>query len=707
MSKRITMSLILCVSLLSLSLFSTSSLADNADNKIYEASEEGLEYLLFNEIPTVITSTITQKNILNAPSTIVVIDEKEIRESGVKNLNELIDRANGILTHSIYNTKKYSVLRGVEMITNPDKIKVLINGHAIAEPFWGDYSDFLTIGLKSIKQVEIIRGPGSALYGTNAFAGVINIITKKPSEIDGTIADIKYGSYNTQQAEVVFGKAFDKLEVGIDANYAKTDGAGGILEWDSLRGTPLTITPTKLHTGDERWNVDLNLIYENFSLKAFHIQSDSEYPASPFYIASEKGLKSSTKLDSVEAKYSFILSDTLQIKLRAYYDNYSFKTFGQMFPRGFFIPFDIDMDGSGIEYWPDGGHINYGVDSTVTGPEAILEWKITDNNLLLLGVFYENTKWNDSYFESDFHPIYSFHLPAITKFTDTQSFISNDNHSVYGTFIQDEFNIVKDVYMILGCRYDKYSDVGSTVNPRCGLVMHYNEEKGTVKIIYGSAFKAPTLAQSRTQNNTSIVGNLNLDPETINTAEISLNYIFAKKLQTTFCIYQSKLKDLINIGSERDLSLPGAPVIYANRGKQKILGTEFEMKYVFSDKNFLTAGYFYTKPEDEITGNTIKTIPQNLASLGLNLHFLENINWNILLDYTGDCERYPGDPRDAVDATSLLYTTLRIEDIKGWDIYFSINNITDENLFMPIPPGMTSDLVEAGRNYVVGTSYKF
>jgi iron complex outermembrane receptor protein len=140
------------------------------------------EELLFQEIPDVTTAAKFKQPLSDAPSPTMVITEKDIKLSGAANLQELFRSLPGVDLYIASASSTYVTIRGHDNM--PNNILTMINGFPVYEDFFGTTLwEILPITLDDIKQIEIIKGPGSALYGANAFAGVINIITKQPEEI--------------------------------------------------------------------------------------------------------------------------------------------------------------------------------------------------------------------------------------------------------------------------------------------------------------------------------------------------------------------------------------------------------------------------------------------------------------------------------------------------------------------------------------------
>ena len=141
------------------------------------------EELLFQEIPTVTTAAKIEQPLTDAPSPTMVITEKDIKLSGAANIQELFRSLPGIDLYIASASSTYVTVRGHDNL--PNNILTMIDGFPVYEDFFGTTLwEILPITLDDIKQIEIIKGPGSALYGADAFAGVINIITKKPEDFE-------------------------------------------------------------------------------------------------------------------------------------------------------------------------------------------------------------------------------------------------------------------------------------------------------------------------------------------------------------------------------------------------------------------------------------------------------------------------------------------------------------------------------------------
>ncbi len=696
----------LCLSILML-FFQLSVYAQNKNGL------EELEYLLFMDIPEVVTATLTAKTSINAPSSMTVFTAEDIKSMGARTLMEVLDKTPGMSARLKHTGGQAVSLRGIQTFSSCDKYKLLVNGHAINAPLYADFTDVYDMSMENVKQVEIVRGPGSALYGTNAFAAIINVITYKPMDVQGVKVDGKYGSYDTAFGDLSLAKVFkNESQFSVNVNRQQSNGADLKVERDSLYGTPFSLASARSMDEDyDRTQYSTEYVYKDFSFYASYMDLSNCYPVPIMGAMTQEGGEKDMDYAYMEVSYNFHFSDETSLKTTLSYDYYKTEEYSQEYPYGFTLGSDINGDGL-MEYWPAGAFAHYGYKANTYDIKTVLDTKLSENNELLIGAFYEYTEISDSFMKANGHPVYMFSLGRMMDISSTTNWIQNHpdpDRDIYGLFFQDEWNMTDEWYMILGGRYDEYSDFGSTFNPRCGLVWDFNQKGGVAKLLYGTAFKAPNFSQMYSTNNAVVVGNEDLDPEKINSVELAFNYVFAEKLDTGVSVYHLKAEDLIDISTTRNYSLPGYPLVYVNHGEQEVNGVEFNFKYAFQKNTQIYGSYSYTDAEDKILDKDVALTPDHYVTLGANWEIVDHLKWNINADYTGKMERETGDPRSDLDATTVWDTTLRLEGVSGFDFYFSVYNIFDEDIYTPsiLSDLPLTDTPRPGTTYCGGVTYRY
>lgn len=184
--------------------------------------EEGYpkrELLFFEEVPVVISATKQEQPITQSPSSISVITAEDIRRSGATNIADLLRRVPGLDVMRLTPSDASISARGFNEPANNNML-LLIDGRSAYVDFFGIVLwDDLPIVLEEIERIEIIRGPGSALYGANAFSGVINIITKTPEQAEGTLLSATGGEFDTVLATFMNADVRDNWSYKVVASW--------------------------------------------------------------------------------------------------------------------------------------------------------------------------------------------------------------------------------------------------------------------------------------------------------------------------------------------------------------------------------------------------------------------------------------------------------------------------------------------------------
>lgn len=184
------------------------------------------EEMIFQPIETVITAGRTEQRIERAPATVTVISAEEIRASGAMNIPELLSFVPGLDVTTVSSSHFEVNARGLNQILS-NKLLVLIDGRSAYFDFFGGVIwPALQIVMEQIDRIEVVRSPSSALYGANAFSGVVNIITKAPRQIDGTTVSVRGGEQGSIYSSLVHGKRYGDTSVKFALGGRRMDNFG-------------------------------------------------------------------------------------------------------------------------------------------------------------------------------------------------------------------------------------------------------------------------------------------------------------------------------------------------------------------------------------------------------------------------------------------------------------------------------------------------
>src|SRR3990172_6649415 len=304
----------------------------------------------FDEEVTIATRHETQVG--KAPSIVTVITDEEIKNLGYRTFVEILRTVPGfeiLKTGALGDT-----IPAVRGFASDNKVRVMLNGHLVNNPLRGGaFVNFDDFPVEGIKRIEIIRGPGSAMYGENAFLGVINIITKDAKDIDGVKVSSGYGSFDTYDENIVFGKKLGKVSVSGMVHYRQLDGFDGIVERDnqtridnalsSFGFSRVSQAPGRVEDGRQEYDLNLKADYKDVYFEGWY----SNRNRGPF-IGPQYALNDESDIESNyvfgEAGYKKTFEERLTFKPRVYYDQFDHNTYIESFSEGVTLPLDTDGD---------------------------------------------------------------------------------------------------------------------------------------------------------------------------------------------------------------------------------------------------------------------------------------------------------------------------------------------------------------------------
>jgi iron complex outermembrane receptor protein len=659
-------------------------------------TETAEELLLFFEEEELIIATRRPTPVRKAPATATVITAKEIRNMGARNLIDVLKMVPGFgVSITEYGVQMFEV-RGIRTPTS-EKILLMIDGHSLNKSFTGSalYTLAQDMPVENIKKIEVIRGPGSALYGANAFVAVINVITRDPDGIDGIEVKGGYGSFDTSHANITAGKSFENgLDLSGSADYFRTDGDDIRIERDTLTGTPFTTTPGDAFIALEKTDLFLKASYGDFTFRGHYIKRDDE----GFYV----GLAYSLTDDSTnpieyywgELSYHPVINSKLSAEFKLYYDHYEQETSAQLQPEGFAGSFPDGMIG---EPWLK--------DRTIGG-EAQFNYNITDSNHLIAGMMYEKMRQYDVHQYANFAPTLFPPVPVdLGAVQEVANWNKDADRELMAVYLQDEWEIVDNLNLTAGIRYDHYSDFGDTTNPRVGVVWGFMEN-ADLKLLYGQAFRAPNFVELYNQNNPVNQGNPDLDPETIKTYEASLGLRLAHSFSVDMNYFYNKIEDIIVWDTTT------SPALHVNAGEAEVQGIELVLTGQYTQDNYWKVSYTYQDPKDSATDERLPYVPLHRAGASINYGLTKHLNIHTDILWTDERSRPAGDTRDDVDSYTTVDLALTLKNFyRTLEIQGTVHNLFDENYKDPDTSGASQlvpdDFPREGTSVMLSVSYKF
>ncbi len=646
---------------------------------LLEFNDDGMEDLYGDE-EFVSIATGSSKPVYRAPAVASVITAKQIEAMGARNLNEVLESVPGLHVgvSAINRLDSVFSIRGIHTGFNP-QVLLLMNGIPFGPPLTGSHPTLFRIPVLSISRIEVIRGPGSAVNGADAYAGVINIITKDATEIEPEIGG-RIGSFNSRDAWLLSKSSFAGWDVGFTFEWQSSNGDNDRTinsdfqtRLDSTFGTDFSLAPGSLSTDYGVTNTMINASKDNLLFRFWNWHLFDAGVGAGGALALDPVGSQDEDLYLFDATYSNDnIADGWGVNFNLSYIYQKSDSYLVLNPPGIYP----SSDPSGFSSFTDGVIGNPSGNTQQVGLDLSATYSGFLKHRLRFG---SGTRYQDQD-TSEFKNFGAGVVPGVMTDVSNTPFVSipDTSRSLYYLSVQDEWQLAPDWEMTTGVRYDHYSDFGSTLNPRLALVWstRYNL---TTKLLYGRAFRAPSFQEQFADQNPVTLGNPNLNPETIDTVELAFNYRLTFDLQTTLNLYGYRAEGLIEY-----VPSGGGTNTAQNARDQKGYGFELETKWDTTDKVQLTGNYAWQYSVDPGTENKIPDAPGQQAFLSMNWKFYPKWSLYSQVNWVGNRHRAVSDPRAEVDDYTLVNLTLHRQEIMDHtNLTVAVRNIFDEDAREP------------------------
>jgi len=709
-------------------------------------AEENRDQGTMDEV--VVTATKTPKTLAEVPADVTIVTKEELKKKNYVNVNEALESVSGVMSYAqggFAPSPPSSPVVNLRGFHGAQRTMIMVNGQPLSPFLYVSLVHWSAIPVDAIERIEVVKGPFSALYGGDAVAGLINIITKTPEKFETTVRS-GYGSFDTFKEHVSVGdKLFNKLSLFAAYDYKTTDNY--IAKYNILKpstagsATPVTgASPEPYRTGgtgyvvgdkgkydyDEHtftFNSKLDLTPSS-SLKTNVLYSF--YKAEPFgsssYLRDANGneirtgkvvLPGNVYLDLTSGSFLAARSERATGVYSMEYVN-AINDALKVKVSGGLTDFDTDKYMSpGSSATEKGGPGTYQeAPSRIWTGELQTDYRVAKWLLLTGGFNYRRDEGKYSrYSASDWRDYNS-----ITTLSQTITPESNR----YGVYLQAEVNPFDKLAVYLGLRYDSWSssatrhtptlteklkaDSKDSVSPKISFV--YTPWNSTIlRLSGGKAFRVPNffeMYQPLTTTGTTYVPNPNLKPETTWAWEAGVEQeLFNGWTHLNFTFFQSFTKNYI--GSRVYTS---GGVTYAERdnfGKVQIDGFEVEVRQKITD--YLNGFVNYTYQNSRIkeytynpkyVGNQVGYVPQDMLNLGLDLKY-KPFSASLVTHYRSRMQGSNADDtvnygvygvQDEIPFVTDL--TVGYDFLKNYNFTFSVKNLFDSRYFTDdLAPGRT------------------
>lgn len=696
-----------------------------------QGSEEEDLAMAYGDKSTVSIATGTVQSLRRAPAIASVITAEDIAATGATDIDEVLETVAGV--HVSRSQVAYAPLyyfRGIGVGTgyNPE-VLMLQNGVPMTSIYDGNRGDMWStngLPLENVARIEIIRGPGSALYGADAFAGVINVITKTAAEVGGTQIGARVGSFSTGNAWVLHGGTWGGLEVAAYLRIGSTDGwkepvsRDARSRLDAATGTRFSLAPGPVNTGVDSVDGWLDLSQDKWRIRfGYRLRDNVETGAG---VSAALDPRTKMKTERITADFSWFDPRFAQ--------NWSLGFNGSFFHNEDDSPNGLMLQPAGVVI--GGTTLRNGL---IGGPSrsertfrfsALAAYTGFENHHLRLGVGHDDMNLYRSGTKKNFYidatgaakltgqagnPMPGDPQNAV-DYNTVQPHIQPHRRMLNYWFAQDEWNFARDWTLTAGLRRDSYSDFGHTTNPRLALVWDAALDL-TLKFLHGRAFRAPSFAEKWGINPVAN-GNPSLRPETIATTEAAASWQARRDLKLDLSLFYYDMRNVIRTVS----NTPGSTAAtFQNAGDQTGRGYELEATWDM-DRNWRLAGHYsFQHGVDKNTNTDPGYAPRHRIYGRLDWRFIGGWLASAQANRVTDRKRAVNDTREEVPDYTTVDLTVRTVQQKGkWNFAGSIRNLFNARVLEPsqtaaklgtFPTSLVpEDLPMAGRSFYLQADYK-
>ena len=657
--KRLLTLLALCALLLTLTAENIRADAEGDHKESADLLDLSIEELRTIQVATVTGASKYEQKVTEAPSSISIITSDDIRKFGYRTLADIV---RSVRSFYVTYDRSYSYY-GMRGFNRPGdyntRILLMVDGHRMNDNIY-DQAPLGTefpLDIDLIDHIEFIRGPGSSLYGSNAFFSVINIVTKNGKNIDGTEASTAAASFDAYSGRVTYGGEHTSgLNVLLSGSAYDSKGARHLYypEFD----TPSTNNGIADRQDNDRFdNVFTKMSFHDFTFEGVYGYREKGVPTASFgTVFNAPDNRTIDENFYLDLSYRHDSANMVTTQAKVYYD---IKNYWEDYLLDY-PPLTRNRDTASGKWW--GGEIQ------VTGHPF-------ERHKMTVGAEYkDNLQQEQSNFDID--PSYTY--------LDIKR-----RSRLWAIYAQDEYRVLDTFFVTIGIRSDHYASFGYTTNPRLGLI--YTPLETTIfKLLYGTAFRTPNVYELFYDDGSTQKANPDLRPEKIKTYELIYEQYLGAHIRTSLSGFYYRINNLITSITD---PVDGMSQ-FQNIDETEARGAEMEMEGTWSNGFRGRVSYTVEKTSAVDTGAVLTNSPRHLAKLNVIVPLVkERLFVDPEVQYMSKRKTVTGNYADAFTIVNVTLFGQRVS--KRLDVSMSLYNAFDKKYGDPVPgpPQFIQDMI--------------
>lgn len=606
-----------------------------------------------------------------APASVSIVTAEDILRYGYRTIGEILGSVRGFYTTYDRNYTYIGVRGFARAGDYNSRILLLVDGHRWNENIFsqGLIGTEGPIDVELIDRVEVVRGPVSSLYGTGAFFGVVNVITRSGRDLDGTIVTGSGASYSTRGGQIAYGKASKGgADLVLGASLFRSDGQELFFkEFDD----PSTNNGMTRNDDDGYYRLFAKLSRGHLRVEAAHSSRDKGIPTASFgQVFNDPRSRATDERTSLEMKYERPVERLGTVTGKVYFDRYYYFA-------------DLPYDAPPVVVYKD---FTWG---SWWGTEGQITLAPHRRNTITLGFEYRD--------------LYRQDLRAYDQEPYFEYYNLRKDSSDWGVYAEDEVSIHERLTLHLGLRHDAYPTFGGTTNPRL-TVIYRPLHKTTLKAFHGKAYRAPNAYELYYDSPAlGFKAGPTLGPETIRTTELVLEQYVGSNLRLIGSAFRNSSKDLINLQTDPADGF----FFFDNLDRLRASGVEFELQRRWTRGWEVRLSSAFQESRSPGGSGPVPNSPGNLSKLNVFAPLAgKRLSCGMEAQYTSR--------RRTVAATEVggflvLNLTLLARDLApGLQLSATVSNLLDKRYADPASEEHVQDsILQDGRAGRIKLAWKF